>query len=77
MPGLDVADYPLGELVALDGIQIKADDSGRLVVARDLTDDTVDLEDALDVVHQNALTVVNVVTDMPAGETRLVLGRGP
>jgi len=69
---MSVTGFPLAEFVALDGVNIQASDDGRLVVARDLTDDTVELNDALEIGHENGLVVDGVETDMPAGETRVV-----
>jgi len=57
----------------LDGVSVGRED-GHLVATRDLADETVDLEDVLDLAREYDLSVANMVVDVPDGETRVVLG---
>ncbi|QLH78644.1 hypothetical protein HZS55_15700 [Halosimplex rubrum] len=57
----------------LDGISVARED-GRVIATRDLTDDTVDLEDVLDLADDHGIDIRNMQVDMGDGEARVILG---
>ena len=68
-----VADHGfVAAAIGLDGVSIAHED-GRLIAARDLTDDHVSLEDVIDLAHEHGLRIADCEVDMSDGETRLHL----
>jgi hypothetical protein len=61
-------------VVGLEGIEVSQTDE-EIIVARDLTDDTVELGDVLSLADEHDVELENVVTSMPDSETRLRFGR--
>jgi|GEM_PF-5564699 len=61
------------DALELDGVSVAREDD-RIIATRDLTDDVVDLEDVIELAHDHGIDIANMETDMPAGETRVILG---
>jgi hypothetical protein len=63
------------DALQLDGVSVAREDD-RIIATRDLTDDVVALEDVIELAHDHGITIANMETDMPEGETRVILGGG-
>lgn len=64
------------DAVELDGVDVSRTDEGNITAARDLSDDQIELDDVLKLGREHGLVVSNVITDMPAAETRVVFAGG-
>jgi len=74
----DSAESFVLDAIDLDGVDVGRDDEdGHVTAARDLTDDTIELDDVLELGHDHGLRARNVQTDMPAGETRIIFEEEP
>ena len=63
------------DAIDLDGVAVSHDD-GYVVAARDLTDDSVSMEDILEAADEHDLSLADVRVDMQDGEARAYFGGG-